>query len=268
MVNISIILCTYNRLKQLKVSIESILTQSFDEYELIVVNDGSSDGTEEYLACLSNGEINIKILNNKSNLGLQKSLNLALQISSAPLIARIDDDDEWLDKNKLKKQYNEFALDSNLVLLGTSFEINGEIKNNPIKDSEIRKQILFRCPFQHSTVVFKRKVNNILISYNEGLVYAEDWELWLRLGQEGTMRNLIECTTKIAHENNMSETYFVKQLKGNRRMVFPFLRSYPKANLAYIYHIFIYFFFTIIPINSFIHKLFQWIFNFFFKMLN
>jgi glycosyltransferase involved in cell wall biosynthesis len=258
---ISIILCTYNRFQSLVKCIQSVLNQSFTDFEFIIVNDFSTDETFEYLKSISKEDSRLQILHNSENFGLQKSLNIALGQSKGKLIARIDDDDVWTVIDKLSLQINEFDQNPNLVLLGTGYAVGDVVKHNPRHDKDIRKQILFRCPFQHSTVMFKRQINGQKVKYNDELAYGEDWALWLHLGQHGELANLPVNTTFINDKDNLSSQHFVSQHKVNKQIVKPFYSFYPGKWRAKCYHYIVTLFFSIFPLNGPIHKLAQTIFN-------
>jgi len=251
---ITILLPTYNRLENLKFAIQSILSQTYDNFQLIIINDASNDGTFEFLKSLNYEMINCKIIHNEENLGLQKSLNRGLLHATGELIARIDDDDEWIDKNKLEKQVNCFYKNKNLVLLGTGAEFNGKKFRNPLLNRKIRQHILFRCPFYHSTVMFKHIVNNQKVFYNDAYPYSEDWELWLRLGNFGEIQNLPDITTLISKGLNMSKTYYTIQHKMNLEIIRGFYAEYPNALFAMLYHKAVIFYFSIGLQRSKVHK--------------
>lgn len=90
---ISVIMSTHNRSNTLKRAIDSILNQTYTDYEFIICNDNSSDNTNEILAYYESEYNNIKVITNEINLGLQKSLNKCIKESSGQYIARMDDDD-------------------------------------------------------------------------------------------------------------------------------------------------------------------------------
>lgn len=263
--SISVILCTYNRVNSLKLAVESVLSQSNTDFEFIIVNDASSDDTADYLKTLE-AKDTITVISNEINLGLQASLNIAMHRAKGDYIARIDDDDEWIDEHKLEEQLALFMKTPNLVLVGTAYRIGDDVFYNPSSDEEIRNQILFRCPFQHSTVMFKRMINGKKVLYSEHLPYSEDWDLWLSLGAEGRLLNLDVVTTSIGQGDNLSEEYFVKQLPINRNLCLKYKHIYPRKNLALIYHQFLSIFFVIFPINGRIHRGFQHIFKVAFRL--
>jgi len=246
-------------------AISSVQNQSFTDYEFIIVDDGSTDGTDEILNKVAILDNRIKLFNNIVNIGLQKSLNFALSIAKGDYIARIDDDDEWIDQNKLEKQYNFLMKNPEYLLIGTAFTYNNVVFKNPTSDKQIRKQILFRCPFHHSSVLFARRNTNINVSYNELLLYAEDWELWLRIGLAGKMINLSDVAVKVSLANNLSQTHFLTQFENNYRFIKKYSKFYPFRRLAFLYHYIIILFFKVFPINGVIHnfakRFFQFTFN-------
>lgn len=263
---VSVILPTFNRLDELKVSIDSVLMQSYNDIELIIINDASIDDTRIFLSEFDFKGVENIVINNELNLGLQKSLNIAIQYAKGELIARIDDDDEWIDKDKLQKQVDVFNKDASIVLVGTEFIKDGVYESNPLLDSDIRKQILFRCPFQHSTVMFRRTVNNEVVLYDDSLPYSEDWDLWLRLGKLGRFLNLADQTALIATGNNISEVTYVIQHVGNSKLSKKYLQDYPYKYRAIVYHFFVVLYFKIGLYKLPIHKLSQKLFNYLFSM--
>lgn len=262
---VSVVICTHNRAGFLPKCLESIVAQTYANIEIIIINDASSDHTELVLNSYDFGTIPHTILTNQQNLGLQYSLNLGLSQCTGQFISRIDDDDEWIDKEKLQKQIDVFNKDARVVLVGTGFLKNGVHERNPLLDSEIRKQILFRCPFQHSTVMFRRIVNHEVVMYDDGLLFSEDWDLWLRLGKLGQFVNLADQTTLIATGNNISEASYVIQHVGNSKLAKKYLQDYPNKFKAIIYHFFVVLYFKIglykLPIHNLSQKLFNLLFS-------
>src|SRR3990167_5227886 len=101
---VSIILPTHNRSSLIGGSIESVLSQTFRDFELVVVNDGSTDNTRKVVDDFSMRDFRVRQVVNKTNLGLVGSLNKGVENAKGKYIARIDDDDRWCDKEKLEKQ--------------------------------------------------------------------------------------------------------------------------------------------------------------------
>ena len=194
---VSIILPAYNGAKWIEKAILSVLVQSFADFEFIILNDDSSDNTEEIITAFTKYDKRIKYIKNERNLGVQKTRNIALDISLGEYIAEIDQDDEWIDKDKLKKQVEFLIKNSDYVLIGTGVivvdEGGSEIARYfmPETDLEIRKKILRANCFIHSSVLYKTKSVKEIGGYTVTKM-SEDHDLWLRLGRIGKFTNLQE----------------------------------------------------------------------------
>ena len=224
MPNISILLSIFEpNVSDLKRTINSISSQSFKDFELILVKDDDNELTLQLLKNISNVIDNVVLIDNYINIGLVKSLNKALMISKGKYIARIDVGD-WWHNNKLEEQYKEIVA-NDLVLIGTQVKIFGtnhhpfwgahqginhySLKSTklPENDKVIRAYILAgKNPFVHSSVMFK-KIENIF--YNEKALHTEDFELWCRYSFFGRMSNLTNEYT--------SYLFDIKGITGSKR---------------------------------------------------
>lgn len=185
---ISIIMPVYNAEKYLREAIESILRQTYRNFVLYIINDGSSDNSEEII--LSFKDQRIKYLKNSCNLGIVKTLNKGLEIADTKYIARMDADD-ICDKRRLETQYNELEKDSDLVLLGTAASLineDGIIVGKiipPQDDRAIRTSLLFSNVFIHSSVMIR---NSILKenkwNYDINHKAVEDYGLWTKIADK------------------------------------------------------------------------------------
>ena len=193
---ISVLLCCYNSANFLKKSIESILSQSFRDFEFIIVNDGSTDNTLEIIQSYASIDERIFIVD-QENIGLTKSLNKAIKLSKGKYIARIDADD-FSYKDRLMKQYIYLEKNKDLVLLGAQRIINDQINNKifkdklPITTQEIRANSIRRNPFFHSLVIFRRDIVHQIGFYNEIFKYVQDYEFWSRIIYDYKVENLQE----------------------------------------------------------------------------
>ncbi len=240
---VSIILPTYNGNKTINNAIESILIQNFKDYEFIIVDDCSTDKTALLIDKYTERDNRIIIIRNPINLGLQKSLNKALMISRGEYIGRIDDDDIWIGKNKLQEQVDFLDQHTKHVLVGTyGFLVNasGKIINKnklPMSDDEIRKRILIACPFLHSTVLFRKSVLNETGKYSVDYNFAEDLDLWLRMGLYGKFYNIPKYLIKtfIPGDNisyNTPSSMRKQQLRETIEIIKTYRRKYPKSKQA------------------------------------
>jgi hypothetical protein len=236
---VSVIICTYNRCDVLPHALDSVLAQSYRPLEIIVVDDASTDETDSVLSQYhSRGEIRISRIRNSQNLGLQKTLNRALDAASGRYFARIDDDDLWTDEDKISHQVAALEKDSRLAAVGTAYiDENGAQITNPVSDGKIRKQMLFRCPFCHSTMVVRSESAHRLGGYDETLPYAEDWDLWCRLGRDFRLANLPDVTVRRGQPGEtMSSTYQVEKLHLASMLARKYRDDYPGWHLARLYH--------------------------------
>lgn len=199
---ISIILSTYNGSKYISESINSVLTQSYSNFEFIIINDCSSDNVEQIILNFQKKDKKIIYIKNKENIKLTSSLNKWLEISKWKYIARIDDDDIWL-KNKLEKQVNFMEKNNNFWLCWTSTVIINskwkEIKKVKmrINDNDIKDNILKSNQFTHSSIIIRKSIlDKVWWYYNTNYNWAEDYELWLRIWKISNFYNIPEYLVK------------------------------------------------------------------------
>ncbi len=240
---VSILLPTYNGSNRISKAINSVLSQTYKNIELIVIDDGSTDSTQNIVEDLAKTDERIKYIKNSKNLGLQKTLNKGLSLSTGSLIARIDDDDFWNDQKKLDSQVKFFEKNNDYVLVGTGMHAvdeNGKKVydlNPPETDTSIRKNILFRTSFIHSSVCFKKQEALNCGGYNESLQtrHVEDHDLWLNLGKQGKMYNLqIPSVTIIFRNDSVSgKNLFDQQLK-ELKLINKYKKNYPNYLKALI----------------------------------
>lgn len=254
-IRLSVLMSTCNRAATLPRAIESVLAQKGADFELIIVDDHSTDQTPEILAEWTRDE-RVCSVRNVKNLGLPASLNRAASLANGAFLARIDDDDYWTDEHKLRQQLAWMDSHPEDVLLGTAYiDERGRASANPLSDNEIRRQMLFRCPFCHSSVMMRRTAFEKVSGYDETLPYAEDWDLWFRLGKQGGMANLSAVTlVKEPGENNLSQQFFHRQLAMAQDFAGRYASDYPRAGRAAMVHRFNRLFFQVIPVNSALHR--------------
>lgn len=185
---ITVIMSVYNEKKSyLKESIESILKQSFSDFEFIIIDDGSNGSyTREILQEYEKKDGRIKIYKNKENLGLTKSLNIALAIAKGKYVARIDSDD-IAELKRLEKQLNFMEKNPDYALCGSwvyfideNSKIIGE-KKCFSQYEKIRKKIIYYNFLIHSSFFFRRDLAVKLGGYNEEIKKAQDYDFILKL---------------------------------------------------------------------------------------
>ncbi len=181
---ISVIMPVYNGEKYLKEAIDSILNQTFTDFEFIIINDGSTDESETIIKSYNNEKI--RLINNQINSGLTKALNKGLGIARGRYIARQDADDISMS-NRFEIQYNFLKSNPNIALIGGWAKIIDEKgkqirdEKKPLSFEEIKFHILFQNPFIHSTIFFRKDIIQKIGGYSEKYKHAEDFELYSRL---------------------------------------------------------------------------------------
>ena len=187
---VSIVMPTFNNGRYLQESIQSVLSQSFQDWELVVVNDASKDNSREILQRFASQDPRIKVFHNEQNLRIVKTLNRGLDLAQADLIARLDGDDYWSDNEKLRQQVDFLNSHPDYGMIGswgTAMDENGKYLFDlkfPSTDAGIRSQFLMRNCFIHSSLVFRKKLVLDLGGYVMTEGYIEDYELWLKLGMK------------------------------------------------------------------------------------
>ncbi|MFX0186796.1 MAG: glycosyltransferase family 2 protein [Candidatus Hodarchaeota archaeon] len=172
----------YNGEKAVSKAIESIINQTYKNFEFIIIDDGSKDNSLEIIKNYANKDKKIRVIRNRENLGLAKSLNKAIRLSSADYIARQDYDDISLP-HRLEKQLKFLQENPLLAFCGCNVKLKeGDL--NFIKFFEyediFKNQIIENC-FAHSTIFIRREVFDLYGYYNEKLRHGQDFELWCRL---------------------------------------------------------------------------------------
>jgi len=192
---ISVVMSVFNARRYVARAIGSILDQTYREFEFLIINDGSTDGSEEVIRSYTDPRIRRFDHPNK---GLAASLNRGILLSQGEYIARMDADDIALP-TRLERQVRFLDEHPACVVVGTAAEVVGaddELKFvmcHPAEDVHIRWAILFDSPFVHSTVMYRREAVISVGLYNElGPAHVEDYEMWSRLAAQHRVANLAE----------------------------------------------------------------------------
>lgn len=174
----------WNGAKYLGAAIDSILNQTFQDFEFIIINDGSTDDSKKIIESYQDARI---VLINQENQGVTKSLNNGLQIAKGELIARMDADDLAMP-DRLAKQLEFLNAHPEVALCGTravAIDKDEKIIRNfdypPLSHQEIKKYFIFHNPFIHSSVMLRKSVLATVGSYDETVPRAQDYELWSRV---------------------------------------------------------------------------------------
>lgn len=186
-------MAVYNGMPYLPQAVESILHQTYKNFEFIIVDDASSDSTWLYLASLKDRRI--KLIKNRQNTGLAASLNIALRHARGDYVARMDADDISLSQ-RLEIQVNFMLKNPSVDLCGSWVDLineSGEIigkKKYPTSDNSIKKALTWYPPIVHPTFMAKAIFFKDLRGYDPNFDLAEEYELLLRGMKKFKMANI------------------------------------------------------------------------------
>lgn len=183
MPKIWVIMPVYNTKKYLKESIDSILNQSFKDFEFIIVDDFSNDWSYELLQEYEKKDDRIKLYRNEKNMWISFTRNKLISLSNTNLIANQDSDD-ISELNRLELQYNFLINNSDYSTISSNNLIineNSEIIWERIYNEDINKVILKKSPLSNPASMFKKDIFLELWWYEELLNYGEDYDLWLKM---------------------------------------------------------------------------------------
>ena len=214
--SVTVFMATYNTSEYLEEAIESILSQTYRDFELLIVNDGSTDNTSEILETFQDERI--RIINNIENKGLTYTRNIALKEARGQFIAVMDSDDIAYP-NRLAIQVEAFEKDSALALYGGQAKMIDENQKEIgfIEESEtdpelLKVKLLFHNTFVHSSVMMRTAVFREFAGYQEP--FAEDYDLFLRIAQKYAVANSSEFIVAYRwHGSNVSKTQGEKIVK-------------------------------------------------------
>ena len=181
---VSVLMAVYNGQAYVREAIDSILDQTFTDFEFLIVDDGSTDETTAILETYSDSRI--KRLRNAKNIGLTKSLNIGLNEACGEFVARMDADDASLP-TRLEMQLECLESDLDLGVVGSEMDVIGDRGvrvggfGGPLVHGMIVWRLLFERPLAHPTVMMRRSAVTAVGGYNEEFTVAQDYELWTRL---------------------------------------------------------------------------------------
>jgi glycosyltransferase involved in cell wall biosynthesis len=231
---VSILLPVYNCKNLLINAVDSVKKQTFQSWELIIIDDGSDAETKKLIADIKKSDDRIKVISNETNKGIIYSLNRAIEIVSAKYTARIDCDDIWLPK-KLEKQVNFLEANPEYVMVATwakIFAFGKEVKN-PAQArystyNEIRNNLMKSNFIVHSSILYRSDILK-KEKYSTEFLHAEDYELWLRTAHKYKIFILPEPLTIYNFSfDSVSSRYVVSQQFNVIRLKIRYLAKYPK----------------------------------------
>lgn len=236
---VSVQIITHNRANLLPLAIESALSQTYKNLEIVIIDNNSTDKTEELVKRYLASDNRIKYFRVVENWGITATRNFALTKSTGKYIAVLDSDDFWLTEDKIEKQVDFLQNNSDHALVGTHTIVVDrnnqkidEIKNLE-NDTEIKKMFLIKNQITHSSVLIKKDSLMFIGGYDEKYEIWEDYATFLKLGEENKIANLPEFLTAYKkHDHNVSNFHKIKNLFVLGKIIFANKKHYPKMLMA------------------------------------
>lgn len=203
----------YNGEKYLRQAIDSILRQTFTDFEFLIINDGSTDSSAALIE--SYNDPRIRLVHNNTNLKLIETLNKGTKFTSGQYIARMDCDD-ISSSERLAKQIAFMDAHPEVGVLGTGIYImgsDGKTRNKvlfPIKHHLLRWGLCFYCPICHPSAFIRKDALVKVGGYDPEMLYAEDYDLWYRLSKKTKLENLPDILLYLRkHQDSVCSTNFL-----------------------------------------------------------
>lgn len=195
---VSIVLAAFNEARGIEATLDSIQKQTHHDWELIVVDDCSTDGTDKILAEWSASEPRLRVLRNRTNDGLARSLNRGWQAATGDLIARIDGDDVMMPERLARQfafmhEHPEVDVVGSACLLMNSEGVECGQSARSSDHDQIVRNIYRQSPFIHPSVMMRRSFLERCKGYDERLRRSQDYDLWLRGHRTSRYANLPEA---------------------------------------------------------------------------
>lgn len=177
--HITILMPVYNGERYLRETMDSIFAQTYQDYVLLIINDGSTDATRDIV--MSYNDERIQLVDNEQNLGLVRTLNKGIGLVTTEYLARMDADDLW-HPEKLQKQIDYLDSHPDCGLCGTSIHKFGDINADmvfPVDNDGLKVGFLFYCMMSHPSVIFRMSMLQTKgLRYRPDYYPAEDYKMW------------------------------------------------------------------------------------------
>ena len=213
MPKVSVIISVYNGQRFISKAIESVLNQSYQNFELLLLDDDSKDNSflvlKKYLKLYPK---KIRLFRNKKTIGLTRSLIKLINCSKGNYIARLDIDD-YCDVKRFEMQVGWLVKNKNRALIGSSAyiidinnKIKGQINLNTTDHYKLKKELLFKNYFLHSSVMFSKIHYYKAGGYNKFYKFSQDYDLWYKMSKIGIIKNTKNNLIYLRHHKNSITT--------------------------------------------------------------
>lgn len=187
---LSIVMPTHNRAGYISIAIESVLQQTYQDWELLIVDDGSTDDTKSVVEPFLKRDARIRYIHQDQNKGIAFTRNNGVAQARGRYIAMLDSDDAWASPDKLARQIAVLNADPELGIIGTWLEIidekgvhTGQQLSYAQDDAGIRSKEIYKNAFAQSSVIFRKEAFEKAGGYDGRFVVTDDHDLWLKIGR-------------------------------------------------------------------------------------
>lgn len=222
---ISVVMPVYNAEQYLKEAVDSILDQTYTDFELIAINDGSKDGSAKILDEYAKKDPRV-IAVHQENKGLVATLHRAIEMARGEFIARMDGDDVSFPR-RFEQQVAVLDANPDVILVAGGFEVIDEDSEFlyrevlPAHDRDLKRRMLLRNPLAHGSVTFRKAILKTVGNYTDEFGPTEDFELWSRMSLAGKFVALEQTifrwrvnSTGITSNNNQLQRKIMKRHTG------------------------------------------------------
>lgn len=241
MPKVSVIIPTYNRVNLLHSAITSVLNQTFQDFEILVIDDGSQDNTQEVVGNFH--DTRVHYIRHKKNKGEAEARNTGIINSHAEYIAFLDDDDEWMPE-KLRLQVDLFENSEPRVgCIYTGYLVVDTTKKKilrqriPIKRGNIYHDIFVRNYIGiPSTVILKRECFQKVNLFDKNIAFGTDYDMWIRIAKEFHFDYIEKPLVKYCVHKNRLSTNLEIQIKGFETILKKYDQFFTLNNKIYCHH--------------------------------
>lgn len=250
---VSIIMPVYNNADYLVDALNSIISQTYKNWELIVVDDASTDASYGLIKNFSDYSSRIRVVRNKKNVGVGKSLDKGISIAKGDFIARMDADDisfskrlEW-QVEYLLNNLDVVAVGGQVKLMDSKGRLFGK-KNFPLSHNELYEMLYYAVPIQHPSLVVNRKLLPKDFSWYDGIRKSQDLHLFFKLTNYGKLGNIEQYVLKYRYYSggnslvNPKDTFkYVRRIRKEAIKSFNYRLSFKARIIGLIQNITVFF---------------------------
>ena len=226
---------TYNRARYIAEAIQSVQSQTLHDWELLVIDDGSTDDTEKIVQDISKTDPRVRYVRQEKNRGIAETRNHGVSLAQADYIAMLDSDDAWTSPDKLGKQLPFLEQNKKLGLIGTNASYMDE-NGTPVgrhthflsDDDYIRKTELYRNILMQSGLLIRKSAIEKAGGYDASFTICDDHDLWLKIGRDWQFMILpsVDLSYRI-HSGGITKAKRIKTAHEEMKILFKFRKDYP-----------------------------------------